>query len=313
MIPAFKEFIQKFMTSKKDKLLASSEALSRDMSPKNQIIAVCNQKGGCGKTTTSINLAASLASKGYKVLLMDLDPQAHATLGLGVDPDSLERTIYDVLTYKVNFEAILIRLPFENLELAPASSILSGAALELSHMLGRETVLKTALKKLELTRTYDFIIMDCSPSLNLVTLNALAAANFVLVPIQPHYYSLEGMRELFSTLEIVKERINNDLDVIGILITLFDARIKMNHQMVEQIKDYFVNKVFDGLIHNTAKLCESPIHKKPIHVFAPKSQGAKDYHAVADEILLRLGVSSYTEKISKRGNIKTIKMMTNVV
>lgn len=255
----------------------------------NLTIAVCNQKGGCAKTTTAINLSACLAQKGYKVLLIDLDPQAHASLGLGLDVDNLERSIYDVLIENFSLESIIHKTASFNLEIIPANSILSGAQLELANMLGRETVLKIALRKLRLIKKYDFIFLDCSPSLNLITINALVAANCVLIPIQTHYYSLEGMRELFSTIDIVKERLNFELEILGILATLFDRRTKVSHEVLAQIRVYFKEIVFKTVIHNNVKLCEAPIYKKPIHLYASSSQGSKDYQSLAEEVIALTG------------------------
>ncbi len=256
---------------------------------KNIVIAICNQKGGCAKTTTAVNLAGAIAHRGYSVLLIDLDPQAHASLGVGVDVESLQKSIYDVLINNLSLQSVIQVTTTQNLDIAPATSILSGAQLELANILGRETVLKTALRKLRLAKNYDFIILDCSPSLNLITINALVAAESILVPIQTHYYSLEGMKELFSTIDIVRERLNFDLGVLGILATLFDGRTKVSHQVLCQIREYFKDKVFKTVVHNNVKLCEAPIYKKPIHLYDPKSQGAKDYADLAEEVLLLTG------------------------
>jgi chromosome partitioning protein len=301
MLNDLKNFIAKYRRNKTD----SSNVVSEDKRdiisgpkdnflPKNLTIAICNQKGGCAKTTTAINLSSCLAQKGYKVLLVDLDPQSHASLGLGTDVENLEKSIYDVLINNSSLESIIQRATVDNLDIAAANSILAGAQLELADILGRETVLKIALRKLRLVKNYDFIFLDCSPSLNLITINALVAANSVLIPIQTHYYSLEGMKELFSTIDIVRERLNFELEVLGILATLFDTRIKVAHQMLEQIRDYFKDMVFKTIIHNNVKLCEAPIYKKPIHLYDPKSQGAQDYWALAEEVIVLTG---YAEQL----------------
>lgn len=300
MLIDLKNFIAKYRREKSEgAILAAKET---DVVPgketaflsKNLTIAVCNQKGGCAKTTTAINLSACLAQKGYKVLLIDLDPQAHASLGLGIDVENLEKSIYEVLTNNLSLESIIQRATVDNLDIAAANSILSGAQLELADILGRETVLKIALRKLRLVKNYDFIFLDCSPSLNLITINALVAANSVLIPIQTHYYSLEGMKELFSTIDIIRERLNFELEILGILATLFDTRIKVAHQMLEQIRDYFKDMVFKTVIHNNVKLCEAPIYKKPIHLYDPKSQGAQDYWALSEEVIALTG---YAERL----------------
>jgi len=301
MLNDLKNFIAKYRRNKTD----SSNVVSEDKRdiisgpkdnflPKNLTIAICNQKGGCAKTTTAINLSSCLAQKGYKVLLVDLDPQSHASLGLGTDVENLEKSIYDVLINNSSLESIIQRATVDNLDIAAANSILDGAQLELADILGRETVLKIALRKLRLVKNYDFIFLDCSPSLNLITINALVAANSVLIPIQTHYYSLEGMKELFSTIDIVRERLNFELEVLGILATLFDTLIKVAHQMLEQIRDYFKDMVFKTIIHNNVKLCEAPIYKKPIHLYDPKSQGAQDYWALAEEVIVLTG---YAEQL----------------
>jgi len=253
--------------------------------PKNRVISVVNQKGGCAKTTTAINLSAWLADKKYKVLLIDLDPQAHASLGLGVDVDSLKHSVYHVLTEGRALETVIHETCVSGLAIAPANSYLSGAQLDIVGYLGREGILKYALRKLALRTTYDYIVIDCSPSLNLININALAASDYVLVPILPHYYSLEGMRELFQTIDTVKERLNGELELLGILVTLFDTRMRVNHEMIRQIRDYFKELVFDTIIRLNVKLSEAPIHKRPIHLYAPGSRGAYDYFTLSNEVV----------------------------
>lgn len=265
----------------------AQERIPKLISISRQVVAIANQKGGCAKTTTAINLSACLANKGYKVLLVDLDSQAHASLGLGIDTDNVETTIYDVLIRNVALAQVIKRTSVDRLDIAPANSLLSGAQLELASSLGRESVLRIALRKLFLTNEYDFVFFDCSPSLNLVTINALVASDSILVPIQTHYYSLEGMKELFSTVEIVRERLNPDLQVLGILATLFDTRTKISNQMLQQIRDYFKGMVFDSVIRNNVRLCEAPMYKKPIHLYDPKSLGAQDYFGLTEEVIAK--------------------------
>jgi chromosome partitioning protein len=252
-----------------------------------QIIAVTNQKGGCAKTTTAVNLSGCLADRGYRVLVIDLDPQAHASLGLGIDKDRIDRTIYDVLMNNVSLSDVILKTQVERLDAVPSNSVLSGAQLELATVLGRESVLRIAVRKMMLKKDYDFIIFDCNPSLNLVTLNALVAADSILIPIQTHYYSLEGMKELFSTIDIVRERLNPELQILGILATLYDTRTKISAKMLEQIREYFKGMVFNTVIRNNVKLCEAPIFKKPIHIYDNRSLGAQDYFGLADEVIAK--------------------------
>lgn len=250
-----------------------------------QIIAVTNQKGGCAKTTTAVNLAGCLAEKGYKVLMVDLDPQAHASLGLGVD--NADRTVYDVLMNNVSLNDVIVRTQVEKLDIVPSNSVLSGAQLELATVLGRESVLRIAVRKMLLKKDYDFIFFDCNPSLNLVTINALVAADSILIPIQTHYYSLEGMKELFSTISIVHERLNPELQILGILATLYDTRTNISAKILDQIRDYFKGMVFNTVIRNNVKLCEAPIFKKPIHLYDNHSTGAQDYFSLAEEVIAK--------------------------
>lgn len=255
--------------------------------PKTSIIVICNQKGGCGKTTTAINLSAGLANKNFQVLLVDLDAQAHASLGLGVDVDRLQRSIYEVMISNLDLSHVIIPTHIGNLDIAPATSMLTGAQLEIADLLGREMILRTGLHRMINTnqKKYDYIILDCSPSLNLLTINGLVAARLLLIPIQTHYFSLEGMKELFSTLKIVKERLNADLDILGILPTLVDTRTRMNKEILTQIQDYFKGKVFQTIIRMNIKLAEAQTYKKSIFDFDPHSYGAQDYTALTEEVV----------------------------
>ena len=260
---------------------------SRLFDVSRQTIAVTNQKGGCAKTTTAVNLSGCLAHKGFRVLLIDLDPQAHASLGLGIDKDNVDRTIYDVLMNNVALGDVILKTRVERLDVVPSNSVLSGAQLELATVLGRESVLRIAVRKLLLKKDYDYIVFDCNPSLNLVTINALVAADSILIPIQTHYYSLEGMKELFSTIDIVRERLNPDLQILGILATLYDTRTKISAKMLEQIREYFKGMVFNTVIRNNVRLCEAPIYKKPIHTYDSHSLGAQDYFSLTEEVIAK--------------------------
>lgn len=251
------------------------------------VICIANRKGGCGKTTTAINLAAALAKKSFKVLLIDLDSQSHATLGLGVREDDIECSIYDVLVKNVDMEKTIIETSCEGLSIVPATSELSGAQLEIADLLGREGILRNALFKMINTqrKRYDYVIIDCSPSLNLLTVNGMVASEFVLVPVQTHYFALEGMRELFSTIEIIKNRLNSDLKILGILPTLFNTRTRMDSGIFAQLKSYFGDKIFQSAIRINVALAEASANKKSIFDYAPHSKGAKDYAAVTEEVV----------------------------
>ena len=310
MLKDLKNLIVKYSRKRpQDGIIAQEAATAAyesqaDLIDKNITVAICNQKGGCAKTTTAVNLSACLAQKGYKTLLIDLDPQAHASLGLGVDVENLEKSIYEVLTDNVNFESVIQKTSVDSLDIAPANSVLSGAQLELADVLGRESVLKIMLRKLKLNREYDLIFIDCCPSLNLLTINALVASDFTVIPIQTHYYSVEGMKELFSTIDIIKERLNFELEILGILATLFDTRTKISHEVLKQIRDYFKDIVFKTVIHENVKLCEAPIYKKPIHVYAPNSRGAGDYWELSDEVIVLLRSGGHKASTFEESRLK---------
>ncbi len=247
-------------------------------------IAVINQKGGCGKTTTAVNLSACLAELGARVLLVDVDPQAHATLGLGLRADELERSLYNAMQPGgSSVTQVILPTYHPNLKLIPGSSLLSSLQVELVDRPGRERILADCLSRVG--SDFHFVFMDCPPSLNLLTINALTAASHVLIPLQTHYLSLDGMRELFKTIELVQGQMNPHLEILGILPTLFDHRTRMNRAMLQTIKEYFQGKVFDTVIHLSTSLTESPMMGQPISRYAPQSRGAKDYQALAEELL----------------------------
>ena len=253
------------------------------------IIAIANQKGGCGKTTTSINLSAGLTGMGLKVLMIDLDAQSQASLGIGINVDDLKYSTYDVLVKNLDLEKAITDTGIDNLDICPASSMLTGAQLEMASLLGREWILRTAINKMINTaaRYYDYIIMDCSPSLNLTTINGLSAAQFVLIPAQTHYFSLEGMKELLSTIKIVKERLNPQLGILGILPTLYDIRTKISREILGQMRRYFGDKVFKTAIHTNIKLVEAQVHRQSIYDYCANSNGTRDYLALSREVLAR--------------------------
>lgn len=247
-----------------------------------KIISIANQKGGCGKTTTAVNIAAALAALGNRVLMIDLDAQGHATLGFGHNPSSFEHTIYDALTKpQVSIARVTVPTAVPNLWLCPSNILLSGAEFELAPVYGREFVLSQKL--IHVQDMYDICIIDCSPSLSVLTLNALVASISVVIPVQVQYYAMEGLKQLLETVEIVKEKYNPNLAIAGILLT-FVERTKLSKQVVQQMRSFFGTLVFETEIHRNVRLAEAPSAGESILTYAPDSTGAKDYLGLAQEI-----------------------------
>ena len=247
-------------------------------------IAIFNQKGGVGKTTTNINLAACLAIRGKRVLVLDIDPQGNTTSGIGVTKRNLKNTVYNILIDK-NYDPrkAIIKTNIENLDLIPASVDLAGAEVELVGMEGRENALKVGLEKIK--DDYDYLFIDCPPSLGLLTINSLAAVDSVLVPIQCEFYALEGVSQLVSTIELVKRSLNPKLEIQGVILSMFDGRTNLSLQVVQEVKRYFGNKVYATIIPRNVRLAEAPSYGMPITEYDPKSKGAEAYGDFADEFL----------------------------
>lgn len=247
-------------------------------------IAIFNQKGGVGKTTTNINLAACLAIRGKRVLILDIDPQGNTTSGIGVTKRNLKNTVYNILIDKdYDPRKAIIKTNVENLDLIPASVDLAGAEVELVGMEGRESALKDGLEKIK--ANYDYIFIDCPPSLGLLTINSLAAVDSVLVPIQCEFYALEGVSQLVSTIDLVKRSLNPKLEIQGVILSMFDGRTNLSLQVVQEVKRYFGNKVYATVIPRNVRLAEAPSYGMPITEYDPKSKGAEAYGDFADEFL----------------------------
>ena len=247
-----------------------------------KIISVANQKGGVGKTTTTVNLSTILAKKGKKVLLIDTDPQGNATSGLGVSKD-VELSVYDILIGDTEFDETLQETAIKNLKVCPSNISLAGAEVQLVSMMSREQRLKTKLDKIK--DQYDYILIDCPPSLGLVTLNAFTASDSVLIPVQCEYFALEGLGQLLNTVNLVKKHLNKNLEIEGALLTMYDARTNLSNQVVKEVKKYFEDKVYKTVIPRNVRLSEAPSYGVPITVYDPRSKGAKAYEKFAKELL----------------------------
>ena len=247
-----------------------------------KVVSIANQKGGVGKTTTSVNLSTILAKKGKKVLLLDTDPQGNASSGLGVDKE-VDESIYDILVNDTEIQEVVKKTNIKNLWICPSNINLAGAEVELVSFMSREYRLK---EKLDLVKDqYDFIIIDCPPSLGLITLNAFTASDSVLIPVQCEYYALEGLGQLINTINLVKKHLNKSIEIEGALLTMYDVRTNLSNQVVKEVKKYFNDRVYKNVIPRNVKLSEAPSYGMPISEYDPKSKGAKSYEKVVREFL----------------------------
>lgn len=250
-----------------------------------KIISVINQKGGVGKTTTTVSLAAFIGKKRKKVLMIDLDPQGNATSGLGVDKGSIENSTYDVMVNDVAISEAIVESSAKNVDIVPTNINLAGAEVELVSAMSREQILKNALK--EVQDNYDYVFIDCPPSLGILTINALTASNGIIIPIQGEYYALEGLTQLIDTVNIVKKKLNPDIGILGVVLTMFDRRTQLTRQVKEEVDKYFGDKVFKTLIPRNVRLAEAPSHGLAISDYDPNSKGGKAYADLANEVVKR--------------------------
>lgn len=248
-----------------------------------RIIAVANQKGGVGKTTTAINLSSCLASLGKKVLAIDMDPQGNMTSGLGIDKNEVEYTVYELILGQVDIEKAICKDALENLDVLPTNIDLSAAEIELIGVEEKEFIIRKEVDKVK--ENYDYIIIDCPPSLSMLTINAMTTANSVLVPIQCEYYALEGLSQLIHTIDLVKERLNPELIIEGVVFTMYDARTNLSLQVVENVKDNLQQTIYKTIIPRNIRLAEAPSHGLPINLYDPKSTGAESYMLLAEEVI----------------------------
>ena len=248
-----------------------------------RIIAIANQKGGVGKTTTAINLSACLAELGKKVLAIDMDPQGNMTSGLGIDKNNVEYTVYDLIIGEAKINQVICKEALENLDALPANVDLSAAEIELIGIDNKEYIIRDEVEKVK--NNYDYIIIDCPPSLSMLTINAMTTADTVLVPIQCEYYALEGLSQLIHTIDLVKERLNPRLEMEGVVFTMYDARTNLSLQVVENVKENLNKTIYKTIIPRNIRLAEAPSHGMPINMYDPKSAGAENYRLLAEEVI----------------------------
>lgn len=250
-----------------------------------RIIAIANQKGGVGKTTTAINLSACLAEAGQHVLVIDIDPQGNTTSGLGISKDEVENTVYQVMLQEIDITEAICENVFDNLDVIPSNVNLAGAEIDLIDVDDREYILKNAIN--EVKENYDYIILDCPPSLSMLTVNAMTASNTVLVPIQCEYYALEGLTQLIHTINLVKRKLNPELELEGVVFTMYDSRTNLSLQVVENVKDNLKQNIYKTIIPRNIRLAEAPSHGLPITIYDSKSSGAESYRLLAEEVMSR--------------------------
>ena len=267
------------------KLFHVKQFINERKNTMGRIIAIANQKGGVGKTTTAINLSACLAEAGQKVLTIDIDPQGNTTSGLGIDKNSVENTIYELILGESKIQKTIIPTEFENLSIIASNVNLAAAEIELIGINQKEYILKRAVEKIR--ENYDFIIIDCPPSLNMLTINAMTTADTVLVPIQCEYYALEGLSQLLHTVNLVKQRLNPELEMEGVVFTMYDARTNLSLQVVENVKNNLRQTIYKTIIPRNIRLAEAPSHGMPINVYDSKSTGAESYRLLAQEVIHR--------------------------
>lgn len=249
----------------------------------SKVIAVFNQKGGVGKTTTNVNLTASLGAMGKKILVLDLDPQGNTTSGYGIDKQSVERTIYDVIIENLDMNEAILNTEFENIDIVASDTDLAGCEIELTSRENREYILKNSIDKVR--DNYDYIFIDCPPSLGMLTINSLTAVDSVLIPIQCEYYALEGVSQLMGTIKLVKSRLNPNLDIQGVVLSMFDGRANLSIQVVDEVKRYFKGSVYTTLIPRNVRLAEAPSHGKPVIYYDSRCRGSLAYMELAEEFI----------------------------